>query len=125
MADESASSTDEEEFVKQPGFLSNIVGAVVYGLVGNLVLIGIPTVFHFIFGMLKYAVWVLHKIFFVVIPFVVMYFGIPLFILGLLMGLLFFGGHIFFLIAFFVGIYFYLKGAFNITIKEDKPANPI
>ncbi len=87
------------------------------GIVGNIVGFLIPTLFSIIFAILKGIALVLYYIFVKIVPFMVVYFGIPLFILGAMMALLFVGGHMFFLIAFFVGVFFYIKGVFNIKLK--------
>lgn len=44
------------------------------------------------------------------LPFIIQYFGIPLFILGVLLALAFTGGTVFFVIIFFVFMYFFIKG---------------
>lgn len=45
-----------------------------------------------------------------VLPFVLMYIGIPLFVLGLLMGTAFSLGSFLFIILFFIAIYYFIKG---------------
>jgi hypothetical protein len=87
------------------------------GILGNIFGFLIPTLFTIIFAILKGIALVLYYIFVKIVPFMVVYFGIPLFILGAMMALLFVGGHMFFLIAFFVGVFFYIKGVFNIKLK--------
>ena len=78
---------------------------------------GIPSMFQIIKFIVEVIGLILYWIFVEIIPFLVIYVGIPLFILGILLGLLFFGGHLVFLIVFFVGIYFYIRGAFDLKIK--------
>jgi len=87
------------------------------GVIGNIAGFLIPTLFTVIFAILKGIALVLYYIFVKIVPFMVVYFGIPLFILGAMMALLFVGGHMFFLVAFFVGVFFYIKGVFNIKLK--------
>lgn len=87
------------------------------GVLGNIFGFLIPSLFTIIFAILKGIALVLYYIFVKIVPFMVVYFGIPLFILGAMMALLFVGGHMFFLIAFFVGVFFYIKGVFNIKLK--------
>lgn len=87
------------------------------GIFGNIVGFLIPSLFTIIFAILKFIGLILYYIFAKIVPFMVVYFGIPLFILGAMMALLFVGGHMFFLVAFFVGVYFYIKGVFNIKLK--------
>lgn len=43
------------------------------------------------------------------LPFMLKYFGIPLFLLGILLGLAFTGGTLFFMVIFFVFMYFFVK----------------
>ena len=43
------------------------------------------------------------------IPFIVMYIGIPLFILGILMGISFSAGSLIIMLIFFVAMYFFIK----------------
>lgn len=89
----------------------------------DILAFGIPSMFKII-QWIVLTVWnVLYIIFVDIVPFLVIYAGIPLFILGILLGLLFFGGHLVFLIVFFVGIYFYIRGAFDLKIKPGgKPS---
>jgi len=111
---------DANESIESMGKIANVGGALLYGILGNLVAAGIPTMFSVIFSTLKFVGYILYWIFIKIVPFLVLYVGIPLFILGILLGLLFFGGHLIFLVVFFVGIYFYIRGAFNLRIKNDK-----
>jgi hypothetical protein len=110
---------DAAESVESMGKVANVGGALFYGILGNLVAAGIPTMFSVIFATLKFVGYILYWIFIKIVPFLVIYVGIPLFILGILLGLLFFGGHLVFLVVFFVGIYFYVRGAFNLRIKTN------
>ena len=89
----------------------------------DIIVGGIPTMFDVVKFIVIGTGKILYVIFVDVIPFLVIYVGIPLFILGILLGLLFFGGHLVFLIVFFVGIYFYIRGAFDLKIKPaSKPS---
>jgi len=90
------------------------------GILGNIVGFLIPSLFTVIFAVLKFIGLILYYIFVKIVPFMVVYFGIPLFILGAMMALLFVGGHMFFLVAFFVGVFFYIKGVFNIKLKPPE-----
>lgn len=108
---------DAKESVENMGVIANIGGSLFYGILGNFVAAGIPTMFSFIFATLKFVGYILYWVFIKIVPFLVIYVGIPLFILGILLGLLFFGGHLVFLIVFVVGIYFYIRGAFTLRIK--------
>lgn len=51
------------------------------------------------------------------LPFVIQYIGIPLFFLGILLALAFAGGTVVFTIAFFVFMYYFIKG----TLIDTKP----
>ena len=44
------------------------------------------------------------------LPFIIVYIGIPLFILGLLLGFTFIGGWILFIIIFIIFMYYFIKG---------------
>jgi hypothetical protein len=52
-----------------------------------------------------------------IVPFIVMYVGIPAFILGVIMGLFFLGGHILLVIVFVVGIIYYIKSLVSVVYK--------
>jgi len=110
---------DANESIESMGKIANVGGAMFYGVLGNLVAAGIPTMFSVIFATLKFVGYILYWIFIKIVPFLVLYVGIPLFIMGILLGLLFFGGHLIFLIVFFVGIYFYVRGAFTLKIRPE------
>ncbi len=116
-----AQATAKAEEIKKVNGFTEALGAGFdmfwNGIVGNIVGFLIPTLFSIIFAILKGIALVLYYIFVKIVPFMVVYFGIPLFILGAMMALLFVGGHMFFLIAFFVGVFFYIKGVFNIKLK--------
>ena len=63
-----------------------------------------------IFGFIKWFYLTL-------LPFIIQYIGIPLFILGVLLALAFAGGTILCIVLFFVFMYFFIKG----TIFDSKP----
>jgi hypothetical protein len=86
----------------------------------DITFLGIPSMFEVIKYIVMGIGYIIYTIFVDIVPFLVIYVGIPLFILGILLGLLFFGGHMIFLIVFFVGIYFYIRGAFDLKIKSTK-----
>lgn len=52
-----------------------------------------------------------------IMPFIVMYIGFPAFILGIIMGLFFLGGHILLVIVFVVGIIYYIKNLVGVVYK--------
>ena len=72
---------------------------------------GILSIIMFV---LKAIIYILYYLFVKVIPFIVMYIGIPTFILGVIMGLFFLGGHLLFVIVFIVGLFLYLKNMFSV-----------
>jgi len=65
--------------------------------------------FYYIFIFLKW--FYLHFL-----PFIVIYIGIPLFIIGVLLGLSFGGGTVLFLVVFSVGLYYFIN---NAIFKSD------
>ena len=87
----------------------------------NTVFAGLPTVFSGIVWVLKIVFAILSYILFTIVPFLVQYIGIPLFILGIIMGIMFMGGHILFVILFIIGLAFYIKGLLNIKLVNSKP----
>ena len=54
----------------------------------------------------KFMIW----FYLTFLPFVIQYIGIPLFILGIMLGLAFAGGTVLFTILFFLFMYFFIKG---------------
>lgn len=90
------------------------------GAVGSVVMNGIfaflPSVFSVIIMILKPIFIVLYYILFKIVPFLVTYIGIPLFILGAVMAIMFMGGHMLMIVVFIVGLYLYIKGLFNIKL---------
>jgi hypothetical protein len=65
----------------------------------------------------KFAYWFYIE----VIPFVLQYFAIPMFALGVLLALAFAGGTVLFTIVFFIFMYFFIKG----TIFNSKPKTQV
>jgi hypothetical protein len=56
------------------------------------------------------AIWdMIVWVYLTLIPFMVTYIGIPLFILGILMGISFSGGSLIIMLIFFVSMYFFIK----------------
>jgi hypothetical protein len=78
---------------------------------------GILSVIMFILRIIAYL---LYYIIVKIIPFLVMYIGIPTFILGAIMGLFFLGGHILFLVVFFAGLFLYLKNIYKVVYNLPK-----
>lgn len=78
---------------------------------------GILSIIMFILRIIAYL---LYYIIAKIIPFLVMYIGIPTFILGAIMGLFFLGGHILFIVVFFVGLFLYLKNMYKVVYNLPK-----
>lgn len=91
------------------GTLSNITGGLLPGILG---IIG---------ALIRFIAVFIYYILFKVIPFIVFYFGIPMFILGAIMAIMFMGGHIFFVIVFFTGTFIYMKKLIKAAYKLPKP----
>lgn len=87
------------------GFVSGYLGKI-FGVVG------------FIIGLICKIIYI---ILFKIVPFIVFYFGIPLFILGAIMAVIFTGGHIFFTIVFLGGTYIYFKKIIKSVYKLPDP----
>jgi len=68
-------------------------------------------------GALSYLLQFMKWFYLTFLPFVIQYFGIPLFILGVLVALAFAGGALCFTIIFFIFMYFFIKG----TIFSSSP----
>lgn len=99
----------------------------VFGIISSLILNGIfaglPTVFSGIVWVLKIIFMALYYILFKIVPFLVQYVGIPMFILGAILGIMFLGGHMLFVVLFIVGMYFYIRGLFNIKLVSKSSVN--
>lgn len=92
------------------------------GAAGSVVFNGVfaflPTVFSGIVLVLKPIFMVLYYILFKIVPYFVTYVGIPLFILGAVMAVMFMGGHMLMIIVFIVGLFMYIKGLLNIKLTN-------
>ena len=90
------------------------------GAVSSVVMNGVfaflPSVFSVIVMILKPIFILLYYILFQIVPFLVTYIGIPLFMLGAVMAVMFMGGHMLLVVVFIVGLYLYIKGLFNIKL---------
>ena len=91
------------------GTLSNVIGGLLPGILG---VIG---------ALIRFIAVFIYYILFKVIPFLVFYFGIPMFILGAIMAIMFMGGHILFVIVFFTGTFIYIKKLIKAAYKLPKP----
>lgn len=97
----------------------------VFGMISSLIVnglfAGLPTVFSGIVWVLKIIFMALYYILFKIVPFLIQYVGIPMFILGAILGIMFLGGHMLFVVLFIVGMYFYIRGLFNIKLVSKAP----
>lgn len=84
-----------------------------------MVVIGelMKVVVDLISGALTYLLQFMKWFYIIFLPFVIQYFGIPLFILGVILAVAFAGGTLFFTIIFFIFMYFFIKG----TIFSSSP----
>lgn len=104
--------------------LGTIFGAI-NSVILNGIFAGLPTVFSGIVWVLKNIFIVLYYILFEIVPFLIQYIGIPMFILGAILGIMFLGGHMLFVVLFIVGMYFYIQGLFNIKLVSKSPAQNV
>ena len=91
------------------GTYSNIVGGL------------LPGIFGIIGALIRLIAVFIYYILFKVVPFIVLYFGIPMFILGAIMAVMFMGGHILFVIVFFTGTFIYIRKLIKAAYKLPKP----
>lgn len=75
------------------------------------------TTFSLIFSIFKYVLQFARWFYLTLLPFILQYIGIPLFALGIILALAFAGGTMVFTIAFFIFMFFFIKG----TIFESTP----
>jgi len=87
----------------------------VTGVLNGIFTGGLSTLFGIILMILEVVFRILWFIFTIILPFMIKYIGIPLFILGAIMGLIFTVGHVFFLVAFFVGVFLYMRGIVKVA----------
>lgn len=104
--------------------LGTIFGAI-NSVILNGIFAGLPTVFSGIVWVLKNIFIALYYILFEIVPFLIQYIGIPMFILGAILGIMFLGGHMLFVVLFIVGMYFYIRGLFNIRLVSKSPAQNV
>lgn len=95
--------------------------SIISSLTLNGLFAGLPTVFSAIVWVLKIIFMALYYILFKIVPFLIQYVGIPMFILGAILGIMFLGGHMLFVLLFIVGMYFYIRGLFNIKLVSKAP----
>tara|TARA_B100001057_G_scaffold498536_1_gene605835 strand:+ start:236 stop:559 length:324 start_codon:yes stop_codon:yes gene_type:complete len=79
---------------------------------GNIIA-GFAEVLHGIWDFILFPIIFIVWFFFTkVLPFLIVYIGVPLFILGAVIALSMGFGTVLFIIIFCVGVYYYIKGAF-------------
>ena len=112
------------------GFIGKVLGIPLrysIGAIGSVILNGVfaflPSVFSIIVMIVKPIFIILYYLLFKIVPFLVTYIGIPLFILGAVLAVMFMGGHMLMIVVFIGGMYLYIKGLFNIKlVAKDKKA---
>ena len=124
MSDDDSKSSINIKGGKLQGIYDYTFGTV-FGMISSLIVnglfAGLPTVFSGIVWVLKIIFMALYYILFKIVPFLIQYVGIPMFILGAILGIMFLGGHMLFVVLFIVGMYFYIRGLFNIKLVSKAP----
>jgi hypothetical protein len=69
------------------------------------------------YGPLSWLFRFLYWFYIEVIPFIIQYIALPMFVLGMILALAFAGGTLLFTVIFFIFMYFFIKG----TIFGSKP----
>ena len=121
--DDSESSINLKEGILQRIYDYTFGGifSIISSLTLNGLFAGLPTVFSAIVWVLKIIFMALYYILFKIVPFLIQYVGIPMFILGAILGIMFLGGHMLFVVLFIVGMYFYIRGLFNAKLVSKAP----
>lgn len=96
--------------------LNNLID-IISGIVTDVPRVGLQSILSGIFMIFSWIIKFMTFLFTQIIPFLLKYIGIPLFILGAILALIFFGGHMFFIVALMVGVYLYIKGIYNLTFN--------
>jgi len=126
MADNTESSSINIKGSKLQSIYDNTFGTI-FGAINSLIVnglfAGLPTVFSGIVWVLRIVFMALYYILFNIVPFLIQYVGIPMFILGAILGIMFLGGHMLFVVLFIVGLYFYIRGLFNVKLVSKAPKN--
>lgn len=121
--DEETSSVNLKDGILQR--IYNYTFGSVFGMMNSLIVnglfAGVPTVFSGIVWVLKIIFMALYYVLFKIVPFLIQYIGIPMFILGAILGIMFLGGHMLFVVLFIIGMFFYVKGLFNIKLVSKMP----
>ena len=105
------------KFVNGLKSIGNNLMDIFIGIVKDVPRVGLQSILGGIFMIFSWIVKFMTFLFTQIIPFLLKYIGIPLFILGAILALIFFGGHMFFIVALMVGVYLYIKGIYNLTFN--------
>ena len=105
------------KFVNGLKSIGNNLMDIFIGIVKDVPLVGLKSILAGIFMIFSWIVKFMTFLFTQIIPFLLKYIGIPLFILGAILALIFFGGHMFFIVALMVGVFLYIKGIYNLTFN--------
>ena len=104
-------------FIEGLKSIGNNLMDIIYGIAFDVPRVGLQSILAGIFMIFSWIVKFMTFLFTQIIPFLLKYIGIPLFILGAILALIFFGGHMFFIVALMVGVYLYIKGIYNLTFN--------
>ena len=104
-------------FIEGLKSIGNNLMDIFIGIVKDVPRVGLQSILGGIFIIFSWIVKFMTFLFTQIIPFLLKYIGIPLFILGAILALIFFGGHMFFIVALMVGVYLYIKGIYNLTFN--------
>lgn len=104
-------------FVQGLKSIGNNLMDIFNGIAFDVPRVGIQSILAGIFIIFSWIIKFMTFLFTQIIPFLLKYIGIPLFILGAILALIFFGGHMFFIVALMVGVYLYIKGIYNLTFN--------
>ena len=115
--DVTAAAQSGGRFVEGLKSIGNNLMDIFIGIVKDVPRVGLQSILGGIFMIFSWIVKFMTFLFTQIIPFLLKYIGIPLFILGAILALIFFGGHMFFIVALMVGVYLYIKGIYNLTFN--------
>ena len=115
--DVTAAAQSGGRFVEGLKSIGNNLMDIFIGIVKDVPRVGLQSILGGIFIIFSWIVKFMTFLFTQIIPFLLKYIGIPLFILGAILALIFFGGHMFFIVALMVGVYLYIKGIYNLTFN--------
>ena len=101
-------------------YIGEIFYKVLIALPSNAITGLFPTAFGILVFILRFILEMIAIIFTKVLPFVLIYFGVPLFVLGLLFGFMFVGGQMLLFVVLIGGTYYAIKYLFtdNFKVKD-------